>query len=429
VATDGIKTDKSIFTGEGDMKRFSIMFTLLMILAIIAAACAPAAAPATPQVVEKQVPVEVTKIVAGTPEVVVVTATPDASKPALPAGSVQITGAGATFPDPVYTEWRFAYPYVDPSVVINYQAIGSGGGKKAIVDGTVDFAGSDSLLTTEYTTTTKGQLQMFPTLAGAIVPIFNLAPEVTTTLTLDGPTMVGIYLGKITKWSDPAIKALNPDANLPDKPITVVHRSDGSGTTEAFTKYLAAVSDDWKNGPGAGQSVQWPVDKAGNGVGGKGNAGVAAAVQNTPYSIGYVELSYATANKIAFAKMVNAAGKTVTANAESLQSAMADFGDKFSDKLTIDRISNGPGDKTWPISTYTYQVLYMDQKSDPQLGCAKVEKYLDWVHWFLTDSGAAKRATDLGYAVLPDGVRAKVFDKLAQVTCDGKPVNSDITLK
>ncbi len=412
------------------MKRFTILFTLLMIVAIISAACAPAAAPATPAApAATQPPVEVTRIVAGTPETVVVTATPDMSKPTpMAPGSVQINGAGATVPDPVYTEWRFAYPYIDPSVVINYQAIGSGGGKKAIVDGTVDFAGSDSLLTTEYTATTKGQLQMFPTLAGAIVPIFNIQ-NYTGTLVLDGPTLVGIYSGKINNWNDPAIAKLNPDAKLADAQITVVHRSDGSGTTEAFTKYLAAVSDDWKNSTGAGQSVQWPVDKAGNGVGGKGNAGVAAAVQNSPNSIGYVELSYATANKIPFANMVNAAGKTVTANAESLQSAMADFGDKFSDKLTIDRISNGSGEKTWPISTYTYQVIYMDQKSDPQLGCAKVEKYLDWVHWFMTDPGAAKRATDLGYAVLPDTVRAKVFDTLAKVTCDGKPVNSDITMK
>ena len=403
------------------------LLSLLTLLAILAAACAPAAAPAAPA--PTQPPVEVTRIVQGTPQVMVVTVTPDLSKPTpMPAGSVQINGAGATFPDPVYTEWRFAYPYTDPSVVINYQAIGSGGGKKAIADKTVDFAGSDSLLAdADYQA--NPTLQMFPTLAGAIVPIFNLAPEVTTTLVLDGPTLVGIYSGKITKWNEPALAKLNPGVTLPDKPITVVHRSDGSGTTEAFTKYLAAVSDDWKNGPGAGQSVQWPVDKAGNGVGGKGNAGVAAAVQNTPYSIGYVELSYATANKIAFAQMVNAAGKQVTANAASLQSAMADFGDKFSDKLTIDRISNGPGAGSWPISTYTYQIIYTDEKSDPQLGCAKIEKYLNWVHWFLTDPAAAKRATDLGYAVLPDAVRAKVLDTLAKVTCDGKPVNSDITQK
>jgi len=401
------------------------LISLLVLVAIIAAACTSASASA-PQVVVTQVPVEVTRVVAGTPQVVMVTPTtdPNAPKP-MAAGSVTLNGAGATFPDPVYTEWRFAYQYVDPSVVINYQAIGSGGGKKGIVDKTIDFAGSDSLLTTEYTTTPG--LQMFPTLAGAIVPAFNLAPEVTQSLTLDGPTLVGIYMATITKWNDPAIAKLNPDAKLPDKPITAVHRSDGSGTTEGFTNFLAAASDAWKNGPGAGQSVQWPVDKAGNGVGGKGNAGVAAAVQNTPYSIGYIELSYAVANKIPFANMINAAGNKVTANAESLQSAMADFGDQFSDKLTIKTIANGKGAKSWPISTYTYQILYTDWKSDPQLGCAKAEKYLNWVAWFLTDAGAAKRATDLGYAVLPDTVRSKVVATLAKVTCDGQPVNSNIS--
>jgi phosphate transport system substrate-binding protein len=407
-------------------KRISLI-SLLALVAIIAAACSPAA----PQVIKETVVAKETVVVPGATKVVqvVVTPTVDPNAPQpLPAGSVQLNGAGATFPDPVYTEWRFAYPYVDESVVINYQAIGSGGGKKAIADGTVDFAGSDSLLKDEEYAATPG-LQMFPTLAGAIVPIFNLAPEVTTTLVLDGPTMVGIYSGKITNWSDPAVKALNPDANLPDKQITVVHRSDGSGTTEAFTKYLAAVSEEWKASPGAGSAIEWPVDKAGNGVGGKGNAGVAAAVQNTPYSIGYVELSYATANKIAFAQMVNAAGKTVKANAESLASAMADFGDKFSDKLTIDRISNGTGEKSWPISAYTYLITKLDQKSDAQLGCAKTEKFLNFVHWALTDAGAAKRASDLGYATLPEGVRAKVFDTLAKVTCDSQPVNSDITKK
>src|SRR5512143_3009635 len=384
------------------MRRTSRLFVITMLFALFISACSTAAAPAAPANQSGQ---------------------PTAA-PALSAGSITLNGAGATFPDPLYTEWRFAYQYVDPSVTINYQAIGSGGGKKAIADKTVDFAGSDSLLSDADYAANPG-LQMFPTLAGAIVPIFNLAPEVTTTLVLDGPTLVGIYSGKIAKWNDPAIKALNPDANLPDKAITAVHRSDGSGTTETFTKYLAAVSEEWKAAPGAGSSIEWPVDKTGNGVGGKGNAGVAAAVQNTPYSIGYVELSYAVANKIAFADMVNKAGKTVKANAESLQSAMADFGDKFDDKLTINMISNGAGEKTWPIAGYTYQVVYMDWKSDATVGCAKAEKYLNWAHWFLTDAGAAKRATDLGYAALPKTVADKVSAKLAQVTCDGKPVKSD----
>lgn len=390
------------------MRRTSRLFVITMLFALLISACSTAAAPAAPANQSGQ---------------------PTAA-PALSAGSITLNGAGATFPDPIYTEWRFAYQYVDPSVTINYQAIGSGGGKKAIVDGTVDFAGSDSLLTTEYTATTKGQLQMFPTLAGAIVPIVNLAPEVTTTIVLDGPTLVGIYSAKITNWNDPAIAALNAGVTFPDKPITAVHRSDGSGTTENFTKYLAAVSADWKSTVGTGQSVQWPVDKSGNGIGGKGNAGVAAAVQTTPYSIGYVELNYAAANKIAFADMVNAAGKKVTANAASLQAAMTEFGDSFDPvKLTIPLISNGKSDGAWPINAYTYQVVYMDWKSDATLGCSKATKYLNWVHWFLTDASAAKRASDLGYASLPDAVRSKVLTTLAKVTCDGKPVESDMTMK
>jgi phosphate transport system substrate-binding protein len=395
-------------------------FTLVCLLvAVVVAACAPAAAP-TPQVIKETV------VVPGATQVVVVTPTIDPNAPqTLPAGSVQLTGAGATFPEPVYTEWRFAYQYVDPSVVINYQAIGSGGGKKGIADQTIDFAGSDSLLTdAEYAA--HPTLQMFPTLAGAIVPIFNLAPEVTKSLVLDGPTLVGIYSGQITQWNDAAIKTLNPEANLPDKAITAVHRSDGSGTTEIFTKFLADVSPDWKSGPGAGSAVEWPVDKTGNGIGGRGNAGVAVAVQNTPYAIGYVELSYAVANKITFADMVNQAGQTVKANAESLASAMTDYGDKFTDRLTINLISNGAGEKSWPIAGYTYLIVYLDQKADARLGCAKTEKFLNFAHWALTDAGAAKRAADLGYAPLPDTVRAKVFDTLAKVTCDGKPVNSDI---
>ncbi len=339
---------------------------------------------------------------------------------ALPPGAITLNGAGATFPDPVYTEWRYAYQYVDPSVTINYQAIGSGGGKKAIADKTVDFAGSDSLLSDEEYAANPS-LQMFPTVAGAEVIIFNLK-EITSGLTIDGPALAGIYLGKITRWNDPALAALNPGLTLPDQSITAVHRSDGSGTTEIFTRFLSKVSDDWKNGPGFGSSVEWPVDAAGNGVGGKGNAGVAAAVQNTPYSLGYVESSYAVSNKITFADMVNAAGNKVTANAETLQAAMADFGDEFSDKLTIDSISNGPGANAWPIAGYTYLIIYMDMPPDPTYGCAKPQKLLDFVHWALTDPGAATRAADLGYATLPDTVRQQVFARLAQVTCNGQPL-------
>ena len=343
---------------------------------------------------------------------------PDAQAAALPAGSVQLNGAGATFPLPVYTEWTYAYQYVDPSVVVNYQGIGSGGGKKAIVDRTVDFAGSDSLLKQEEYDA-GGDLQMYPMLAGAVVPIYNiegLAPE-DPVLVLDRDTLAGIYNATISKWNDPAIAAINPGlaGKLPDAAISVAHRSDGSGTTEIFTKALAAFSQDWADNVGAGSSVEWPVDKAGNGVGGKGNAGVAAAVQNTPNAIGYVELSYAVSNSITFAQMVNKSGAAVTANADSLQSAMADFAGSFDDKLTTN-IVDGEGANSWPIAGYTYLILHTTSMED----CLKAQKLMDYIHWTLTDEGAASRAAALGYAVLPDAVRTLVADKLAQVTCNGQ---------
>jgi phosphate transport system substrate-binding protein len=350
-------------------------------------------------------------------------AAPSANQPinntnttALSAGSIAITGAGATFPLPVYTEWIYAYQYVDPSVTLNYQGIGSGGGKKAIIDNTVDFAGSDSVLSNDEYTSGK-DLQMYPMLAGAVVSIYNIdGSDATKPLVLDRSTLANIYLGNITKWNDPSIEALNPGFTLPDKTITVVHRSDGSGTTEMFTNALSSFSDDWKNGPGAGASVEWPADKAGNGVGGKGNQGVAAAVQNTPNSIGYVELSYAIANKIAFAQMVNKAGKTVTANGDTLASAMSDYAKTFSDMLT-NKIVDGPGDNSWPIAGYTYWILHTTSMQD----CNKAESILKFMKWALTDPAAAKRAVDLGYSVLPPDVREQVLAKLSEVTCQGKP--------
>ena len=336
------------------------------------------------------------------------------------AGAVQINGAGATFPLPVYTQWMYSYQQVDPTVTLNYQGIGSGGGKKAIIDRTVDFAGSDSLLAdAEYTA--GGDLQMYPMLAGAVVPIYSLDGITANdpVLVLDRQTLVGIYYAKITKWNDPAIKALNPDlaSKLPDASITAVHRSDGSGTTEIFTKALASFSQEWKTNVGSGTAVEWQVDKAGTGVGGKGNQGVAAAVQNTPNSIGYVELSYAVANQITFAKMVNIASSTVTANADTLQSAMSDFAGSFSDRLTTD-IVDGSGANSWPIAGYTYLILHTKTMQD----CQKAQKLLEYIQWTLTDPTAAKEAADLGYAVLPDNVRQQVLNKLAEVTCNGNPV-------
>jgi len=402
-------------------RKFSVLLFVLVVVSLVLAACGAPATPATPAVIKETQIVEVTKVVAGTPvtvkETVVVapTAAPVATKMA--PGSVQLNGSGATFPVPVYTEWIFAYQYIDPSVTINYQGVGSGGGKKAIVDGTVDFAGSDSAVTDAEYTAGK-DLQMYPIIAGSLAIIYNLegAKAGDPVLLLDRATLVGIYNGTIKTWNDPAIVKLNPDLKtLSAKPITAAHRSDGSGTTEIMTNALKAFSPDWK--AGAGSAIEWPVDKAGNGVGGKGNQGVAAAVQNTPNSIGYVELSYAVQNTIPYANLINKAGKTVKPDAASTQAAMADFADKFSDKLTS-VIVDAAGEKSYPIAGYTYLVLHTTSMTD----CVKAQKILEFWKWALTDASAAKRAADLGYSVLPAAVQKTVLAKMAAVTCKGAPV-------
>jgi phosphate transport system substrate-binding protein len=397
------------------MRKNLYISVFVMLAAVLAlSACGPAAT-ATPQtqIQTQLVPVTVTPGPAGA-----ATATP------LPAGSVQITGAGATFPLPVYSQWTYAYQYVDPSVVLNYNGVGSGAGKTAILNNTVDFAGSDSLLSADQYTQGK-DLQMYPMLAGAVVLVYNIAlmPVPTAVagatavalpkLILDRQTLVDIYDGKVTKWNDPKIVSLNPGlANyLPDAAITTVHRSDGSGTTEIFTKALTSFSTDWT--AGGAQSVQWP----GNGLGGKGNAGVAAAVLNTPNSIGYVELAYAISNSMTFAKMVNKAGKTIDANGASVEAAMTEFANAFTPQLTA-VIVDGASDGAWPITGYTYIILHTTSMTD----CVKAQKLLQFLTWAQTDPGAQSAAAKLGYSVLPDAVRTTVLAKLAAVTCNGQSV-------
>ena len=395
-------------------KFFRMSIFVIIAMSFVLAACGGAATPQTVTEVQTQI---VEKLI---------TATPGPAEPtSLPAGSVQINGAGATFPLPIYTEWTYAYSYVDPSVVINYQGIGSGGGKKAIIDGTVDFAGSDSLLKPEEYDAGK-DLQMYPIVASAVVPIYNIAwakevPQGTTlpALVLDRQTLVDIYNGKVTKWNDPAIAKLNPDLTdyLPNAGITAVHRSDGSGTTEIFTKALTAFSPDWT--AGGASAIEWPVDKAGNGVGGKGNQGVAASVINTPNSIGYVEISFAKSNNLAVADLINKAGQKVTAGADSIAADMSDFANAFDDKLTA-TIVDGQSAGSWPITGYTYLILHTTSMQD----CTKAAKLLEYINWTLTDASAADRAIKLGYAVLPQAVREQVVTKLGQVTCNGQPVIS-----
>jgi phosphate transport system substrate-binding protein len=389
-------------------KKMLFAIAYVSVLGLMLAACGTAT-PAT---------VDVTRL-----ENQTVVVTPTSAETSLPAGSVQINGAGATFPLPVYSAWTYAYQYVDPSVVINYQGIGSGGGKKAIIEGTIDFAGSDSLLKDEEYASGK-DLQMYPMLAGAVVPVYNVkwakdVPSGTTlpALVLDRQALADIYNAKVTKWNDPKILATNPDLAdyLPDAAITAVHRSDGSGTTEIFTKSLTSFSAEWT--AGGASSVEWPVDKAGNGMGGKGNQGVAAAVINTPNAIGYVELSYAISNGMSYASLINKAGKTVVANAASLNSAMSDFAGQFSDKLTA-TIVDAPGEGSWPIAGYTYIILHTTGMTD----CVKAKKMLQFFQWALTDPAAGQQASNLGYSVLPAAVRDTVLAKYGEVTCNGSKV-------
>jgi phosphate transport system substrate-binding protein len=389
-------------------RKLSVLIFTLVLVSIAVTACAPAPASAEGSPTQNN-----TQTSSGTPA---------AQTAKLAPGSIQITGSGSTFAVPIYTEWIYAYQYIDPSVAINYQGIGSGGGKKAVIDGTVDFAGSDSVLSDAEYTSGK-DLQMYPTAAGPVAFTYNIEGVAATdpVLVLDRNTLVGIYSGTIKTWNDPAIVALNPGlaTKLPAKTITAAHRSDGSGTTEIVTNALSAFSADWKTNVGAGQSVAWPIDKAGNGVGGKGNQGVAAAVQNTPDSIGYVELSYAVQNKMPMASLINKAGKTVQPSVATTQAAMTDFADKFTSKLTA-VIVDGPGDNSYPVVGYTYLILHTTSMTD----CTKAQKLLEFFKWALTDASAGKRAADLGYAVLPAAVQQNVLSKFNEVTCKGNPVLS-----
>jgi phosphate transport system substrate-binding protein len=398
-------------------KKLTIVGSAAIAAAVLLSACGGATPTPQTQIVEKTVVVTsapVEKTVEKT-VIAVVTATADPSKAPKatdPAGSVPLNASGATFPQPLYEDWAYAYNQIDPSVVINYGGGGSGQGIKDIKAGNVDFAGSDALLSDKDYTDKPG-LQMLPTVAGAVVLAYNIK-GITASITLNADVVAGIYLGKIEKWSDPAIAALNPDVKFPDTPINVVHRSDGSGTTNIFTLYLSAVSPDWNSGPGAGTAVDWPVDKLKRGQGGKGNPGVAAAIQNTDGAIGYVELAYAKNNSILFAKQINAAGKTVEASIPSTVAAIK--GAQFSDKLTA-VIANAKDPAAWPIAGFTYLIVNKDYQD-----CKKAEKIIGFVNWALTDKGASARAGKLLYAPLPDDVVPLVLKTAKAITCQGKPV-------
>jgi phosphate transport system substrate-binding protein len=303
---------------------------------------------------------------------------------------VQINGAGATFPYPIYSKWFSEYNKLHPSVEINYQSIGSGGGIRQLSNQTVFFGATDGPMTPEQMLAAPGKILHLPTVLGAVVPVYNI-PGVSTQLKFTGGLLADIFLGKITKWNDPTIMKLNPGVNLPGTDITVVHRSDGSGTSYIFVDYLAKLSAEWKQKVGVATAVNWPV-----GVGGKGNEGVSGLVTQTPGSIGYVELIYALQNKVSYGAVQNMAGDFVTATVESVSAAAAEAVKSMPADFRVS-ITNAPGKGVYPISSFTWLLLYENPKDKAQ---AKI--MVDFVKWALTDG--QKFAPDLGYAPLPEAV-------------------------
>lgn len=317
------------------------------------------------------------------------------------AQNVQINGAGATFPNPIYSKWFSEYNKLHPNVMINYQPIGSGGGIRQLSAGTVFFGATDGPMTNEQISGAGFRITHFPTVLGGVVPVYNV-PGVTGELRFTGKVLADIFLGKITKWNDPAIHGLNAGVNLPGDDITVVHRSDGSGTSYIWCDYLAKVSPDYKKTVGVATSVNWPV-----GVGGKGNEGVAGLVKQTPGSIGYVELIYALGNKIPYGSVQNAAGEFVRASTETVSNAAASAAKAMPKDFRVS-ITNAPGKDVYPISSFTW-LLVQDSPSDKTRG-----KMLgDFIKWALTDG--QHWAPELGYAPLPKEVVDLELQRLAQL--------------
>jgi phosphate transport system substrate-binding protein len=321
------------------------------------------------------------------------------------AGAQEITGAGATFPAPIYAKWASDY-HKATGVKVNYQSIGSGGGIKQIDSKTVDFGASDMPQTDEVLKT-KGQMQ-FPTVMGGVVPVINVKGIEPGQLKLNGTVLADIFLGKISRWNDPAIKALNPTLPLPDAAIAQVRRADGSGTTFIFTNYLSKVSAEWKSKVGEGTAVNWPV-----GAGGKGNEGVAAFVGRLPNSMGYVEYSYVKQNKLNYAVMQNSAGNYVKPEDDTFKAAAAgaDWNKSFYQILT-----NQPGKDAWPISGATY--ILMHTKQDKPANATEALKFFSWAY-----KNGEKAAADLDYVPMPKPVIAAIEKAWGEIKdASGKPV-------
>jgi len=302
----------------------------------------------------------------------------------------QINGAGATFPYPIYSKWFSEYNKLHSDIRINYQSQGSGAGIQQLTKQTVFFGATDGPMTPEQMQAAPGPVLHLPTVLGAVVPVYNI-PNVNAELKFTGPLLADIFLGKITKWSDPAIATLNPGVPLPATEITVAHRADGSGTTYIWVDYLSKLSPEWKSKVGVATSVKWPA-----GVGGRGNEGVASLVTQTPGAIGYVELIFALQNKIRYGAVQNMAGEFVKASVPSVSAAAAAAAQQMPADFRVS-ITNAPGAGVYPISSFTWILMYQNPKDKGQ---AKV--MVDFMKWALTEG--QKFAADLGYAPLPDAV-------------------------
>lgn len=325
------------------------------------------------------------------------------------AGQANLNGAGATFPNPIYQKWFDAYAK-KTGVKVNYQSIGSGGGIRQFTQGTVDFGASDAPMTDEQIAAVKGNVAHVPTVLGAVVLTYNVPAIGAAKLNLDGTLIADIFLGKVTKWNDSRIAALNPGVKLPASDLLVVHRSDGSGTTFVFVDYLSKVSAEWRSKVGVGNSVNWPT-----GLGGRGNEGVTQQVKQTEGSIGYVELVYALSNKLSYASVKNAAGKVVD---PSLEAVTAAAGSAKLPKTTDFRVSitNAPGDKAYPIASFTWLLIAADNAN-----AAKGKQLRDFLVW-MAGGDAQKMAVDLGYAPLPGDVAGLVKDRIKTLKAAGKAI-------
>jgi phosphate transport system substrate-binding protein len=315
-------------------------------------------------------------------------------------GQTTLNGAGATFPNPIYSKWFSEYNKLHPDVQINYQSLGSGAGIRQLLSGTVDFGASDATMSDEQLAQAKTKILHIPTVLGAVVPAYNV-PGISGEVKFTPEALAGIFLGKIQKWNDPAITQANPGVNFPNQQIIVIYRAEGSGTTFIFTDYLSKVSKDWANTVGKGPSVKWPV-----GMAGKGNEGVAGQIRQSQGAIGYVELIYAVENKITYGSVKNSAGNFVKASLDGVTEAAASVKSMPADFRVS--ITDAPGKTAYPISSFTW-LLIPEQSKDPKKG----KIIADFLEWMVKDG--QKMTTQLSYAPLPASVVEKVKEAIKQI--------------